>query len=392
MRPVTRGAQAPYAPVVDVTSQVNLDASLGAITITFGGVAKAKVKKVWGTTGPTALEVLGGLLLIAKLDKSKPAKPPKKKMKTITAADISPIKKTLASKLQTIYATAAGPLESQLGRFCSFCEIYQPSGVAVEHITPKSEFPLFYIAWANFLLACPVCNSIKKSKPPRGDAQFKPAPADEVGYFTVIGNNYLWPQKYTKVYRTTRPQLEYLGGDGKWWKVTYPVADGTELISADQMTRTIRADVCADLTTKGVTKPTWRMNVPVQVRVAGTNTRGTNMVDALVNLNKPSSNDKKPGGEADIRTWTRTKQWFDVLDSLTDLKKADAGTFPGLWKMMMKSVQQPGLYSVWVTLIDLLGPGGSWKVPGTTTPVMTKFLTEILDQNYFPGTDTDDTP
>src|SRR5579862_8248082 len=97
----------------------------------------------------------------------------------------------------------------------------------------------------------------------------------------------------------------------------------------------------------------------------------------LVNLNKPSSNDKKPGGEADIRTWTRTIQWFKVLNSLNRLKKATAANFDDKWDSMLDSVQQPGVYSVWVTVLDLLGPGGSWKVPGTTTSVMSKFLTTI---------------
>lgn len=126
--------------------------------------------------------------------------------------------------------------------------------------------------------------------------------------------------------------------------------------------------------------------------MAPTNAISTNMVN-LVALNKISSNDKKPGGEADIRLWSRTEQWFTVLDSLTILQSATStAVFEPLWKMMMKSVQQPGLYSVWVTVLDLLGPGGSWTVPGTTTPVMTRFLTEIVGQDYFPGTDTANTP
>lgn len=392
MRPVTRGAQGAYPYVVDVSNQGTLDTSLKAIKVTFGGKAITPIKKVWGVSNPTASQVLNGLLMIAK-DKATGAPPPAKKVKVTgpTLAQVTGVKKTVDKKLGTFYALAAGPLEAQLGRFCSFCEMYNQTGVAVEHIVPKARYPLFFIAWNNFLLACPVCNSNKLSKPPRDDAQFSPVPTDEVGYYTTILDNYLWPHKFTKVYRTTKPQLEYY--EKTWKKVTYPVADGTELKSQDSQTRTIKADVYIDVKSGAKTKQEWRIDVPVRVRVMPDNDLGTNMVNKLANLNKPSSNDKRPGGEADIRMWTRTLQWFKALRLLQLLKGSTAGSFDRDWQIMMESVQSPGVYSVWVTVLDLLGPGGSWTVPGDpATTVMTKFLTQILDPQYFPGTDTDDTP
>jgi 5-methylcytosine-specific restriction endonuclease McrA len=392
MRPVDKGGQGTYAPVVDVSSQTNLNTSLAGITITFGSTAAAPVTSVFGKANPTAKEVLDGLLLVAKAPKKK-GPPPTKKPKTVSMTDqVKTIKDTLARKLSKIYGTASGPLEAQLGRFCSFCEHYYESGLAVEHIVPKAPYPLFYLAWDNFLFCCTVCNSNKLSKPPRNDALFSPAPVDEVGYFALIKDTYMWPQWYTQVYRSSMPRLEYQATDGKWYPVTYPVADGTELTTTVKETRTLRADVCAKVKTKGVSTPTWRFDRPVRVQVMPTTPRATQMV-SLVALNKPSGNDKKPGGEADIRMWSRTEHWFKVLETLSDLKKVtDASAFASMWKMMMKSVQQPGLYSVWVTVLDALGPGGSWTVPGTTTPVMTKFLGEIVGQAYFPGTDTADTP
>ncbi|HJQ02748.1 MAG TPA: hypothetical protein VJ851_14205 [Jatrophihabitans sp.] len=392
MRPVTKGNQGVYGPVVVMDKgQAALNNSLAAFTITFGSTAADPVENVFGTASPTAKALLDGLLLISQAPKKKKGQqPPKKKVKTMLS-EVTTIKKTIDRKLATMYGTAAGPLEGQLGRFCSFCEHYYQSGLAVEHIVPKAPYPLFYLAWNNFLIACPVCNSNKLSKPPRNDAMFAPKPADEVGYYTTIRASYLWPQWYTEVYRSTKPVLE-MKWNGNWYAVEYPVADQTELKSADKVTRTIKADVWADGTTNGVVAPQWWLDVEVRVVVNPTTPLSTKMVNALVNLNKPSSNDKKPGAEADIRLWSRTEHWFTVLDSLQLLKGAKASQFDGLWKMMMKSVQQPGLYSVWVTVIDLLGPGGSWVVPNTTTSVMDKFLAEIVGQNYFPGTDTDDTP
>lgn len=388
MRPVDKTGQGAYEPAVDVSTQNDLETSLDAITITFGSTAAAPIRAVWGKSNPTAKQVLDGLLMIAKAPKT----PPKKKAKTVPSIDqVKGVKETLTNKLATIYGTASGPLELQLGRFCSFCETYYPSGLAVEHITPKAPYPMFYIAWDNFLLACPVCNSNKLSKPPRADPLFAPPPADEVGYFTEIKDNYLWPQWFTRIYRTTKPRLEYRGAGGLWFKVTRPVAVGTELTVADKETRTLKGDVCTNVTKKGVTKLDWLMSVPVRVSVVPTDVRSTKIV-AMLGLNKPTGSVAKPGGEADIRMWSRTEHWFKVLSLLQILQSTDATTFDLMWSLMMASVQQPGLYSVWVTVIDLLGPGGSWHVPGTATPVMSKFLTEIVGAAYFPGTDTADTP
>jgi 5-methylcytosine-specific restriction endonuclease McrA len=390
MRPVTKTGQGTYAPVVDMThGQAALDNSLAAFNIPFGTKSVARIRAVWNTGTPTAKQVLDGLLLVATAPKvKKPVQPPAKKQKTIPSMTdkVKAIKDTLNSKLAKIYGTSAGPLEGQLGRFCSFCEHYYQSGLAVEHVVPKAPYPLFYLAWDNFLICCPVCNSNKSSKPPRNDALFTPKPADEAGYYTEIRANYLWPQWYSDVFRRTKPVFEYLD-QGTWYVVDYPVQYQTELKNADKVTRTITADVYS----YDGNQDAWYFDVPVRVKVTPNNDESTNMVN-LVALNKPSSNDKKPGAEADIRLWSRTEHWFKVLEALTLLKDAKASQFDGFWKMMMMSVQQPGLYSVWVTVIDLLGPGGSWVVPNTTTSVMSKFLAQIVDQAYFPGTDTDNTP
>lgn len=390
MRPVTKTGQGTYAPVVDVSSQVALDTSLAAFTIPFGSKSVARIREVWNTGTPTAKQVLDGLLLVVNPPPAPPAppKPPKKKPKVIPLIDrVKAVKDTLVRKLGKTYGTASGPLEDQLGRFCSFCEHYYQSGLGVEHIVPKAPYPLFYLAWDNFLLACPPCNSNKTSKPPRNDAMFTPKPTEEIGYFTKIKDEYLWPQWYSDVFTKTKPVLE-LKWQGNWYVVDHPVQAQTELISADKATRTIKADVYAD----GSTGAQWWMNVEVRVLVTSTSPGSTAMVNQVA-LNKESSNEKKPGGEADIRLWSRTEHWFKVLDTLQTVEAVtDPTTFDLLWKMMMKSVQQPGLYSVWVTVMDLLGPNGSWVVPGTTTSVMSKFLAEIVGQDYFPGTDTANTP
>lgn len=61
----------------------------------------------------------------------------------------------------THYEDAAPYLRARLGRFCSYCERHIPTGLAVEHVMPKSLAPNLKTAWENLLLACANCNSQK---------------------------------------------------------------------------------------------------------------------------------------------------------------------------------------------------------------------------------------
>lgn len=74
----------------------------------------------------------------------------------------------------TRYREAADPLMERLGCYCSYCERYIETHLAVEHIQPKDTNPLLALAWDNFLLACVNCNSCKGDSP-------------------IDINQYLWP-------------------------------------------------------------------------------------------------------------------------------------------------------------------------------------------------------
>ncbi|MBT9098119.1 HNH endonuclease [Methylovulum psychrotolerans] len=62
------------------------------------------------------------------------------------------------------YGDARNALIGRIGDYCCYCEspIQNP---AVEHIQPKSHEPALEKTWSNFLLACPICNSIKNDQP-----------------------------------------------------------------------------------------------------------------------------------------------------------------------------------------------------------------------------------
>jgi hypothetical protein len=72
------------------------------------------------------------------------------------------------------YAAALPELEQRLGRYCSYCERYIATHLAVEHVQAKSLVPSLELTWANFLLACVNCNSCKGDTP-------------------VIVSDYFWP-------------------------------------------------------------------------------------------------------------------------------------------------------------------------------------------------------
>lgn len=63
------------------------------------------------------------------------------------------------------FRDANGPLEQRLGKYCCYCERRFDSMLEVEHLSPKSRDPAKLTDWDNFLLACKICNTVKRSKP-----------------------------------------------------------------------------------------------------------------------------------------------------------------------------------------------------------------------------------
>lgn len=78
------------------------------------------------------------------------------------------------------YQEARPYLIQRLGELCSYCEMHLDSGLAVEHVQPKSLSPENERDWDNLLLACPNCNSSK------GNAAINDSNMDD----------YLWPDRH----------------------------------------------------------------------------------------------------------------------------------------------------------------------------------------------------
>jgi uncharacterized protein (TIGR02646 family) len=75
-----------------------------------------------------------------------------------------PVDRGDAPQQYAAYQNAIEDLENRLGRYCSYCERRLPTGLAVEHVSPKSLDPARKTDWKNFLLACANCNTVKGTK------------------------------------------------------------------------------------------------------------------------------------------------------------------------------------------------------------------------------------
>ena len=72
-----------------------------------------------------------------------------------------PVNKGAAPDTYKNYQDAGPDLRRRLGGYCSYCERRIETNLAVEHVRPKSVEPTLITDWANLLLACTNCNSIK---------------------------------------------------------------------------------------------------------------------------------------------------------------------------------------------------------------------------------------
>lgn len=65
-------------------------------------------------------------------------------------------------------------LINRLGKYCSYCNMPLHDSPQVEHVAPKSSVPSLALSWANMLLACGPCNSIKNASPCSTTTHFLP--------------------------------------------------------------------------------------------------------------------------------------------------------------------------------------------------------------------------
>lgn len=110
--------------------------------------------------------------------------------------------KFYAKKVAGAYPASRSDLITNLGQYCSYCEMPLATSLAVEHMLPKAGFPVKSVSWDNFLLACPLCNSLKNDKPSRNTGVEQAIrsghnPPTNIQIQAGAWGTYLWPSDAT---------------------------------------------------------------------------------------------------------------------------------------------------------------------------------------------------
>lgn len=160
-------------------------------------------------------------------------------------------------RIARVYALARRDLITNIGQYCSYCEMPLAASLAVEHMLPKVWFPLYAVSWDNFLLACPICNSVKSAKPSFLDGKQAAVGANPDFLQIVAGAQslYLWPSDtatYTSFGRFFDYELHkvlYQAGGDIYDSTPFPASELMAVVQAggirkrDQVGGYIRAEV-----------------------------------------------------------------------------------------------------------------------------------------------------
>jgi hypothetical protein len=333
MRPVDKGAGAGYVPP-DTLSWNKLN---NKKKITPAWKAISAVSGV--STSPLVLPLTTCLQLA--LDAV---------VATDPTANQTTAKKAIIEKATEIYKTAAGPLATAVGPFCSYCETAIPGLLEVEHVAPKASYPTLMTTWANFLLSCGPCNNKKSENPDRAAAAVNPPPpaldpstGTDTAFYDKIRNMYAWPDWWNGTFQFFPIDFQMSPDNGATWQ-SMSLADASNLqdnylVSQDLNTRAIRADIVhggqqyANVLVAAVVLP-WDQNL---VQLCG--------------LNNPGNT----GGNKtyDRRLYNRTLAWFQILEVMRPLMNIDdEQTFLQLWPIIQYSSASTGFWSLWVTLLS----------------------------------------
>jgi hypothetical protein len=372
VRPVNRGGRPAGYPIsIRLDTEAHMQQDAGAIHWQWNA---ASVLTALGNN-PSLWDVLIGMWRLAA-DEGTP-----QQLTNLRAA-----KGTMEDRLGKAYKQAAGPLATQLGKFCSYCEQCLPGQVDVEHCVPKSPFPTFQLCWNNFLLACGPCNgkSGKSQNPDRATVEgwggLPPNP-DDVNRYDEIRQRYVWPDLDVDAYRDMLPALHYLDTDGDW----VPLADADSVYNGSVVEEMdlVNRKVTATIYHQGA----WYNGVSVRCMLVGA-TNSARRTIRYYGFERPGT---ATASVADARMYNRTLAWFKVLTFLAPLRADLDNNFNTIWPLLVAAAPSIGFFSVWVRLLVLTGVGAEDE-PGLITTVMDKFLADMNAPGGFPNTDTDNVP
>lgn len=271
----------------------------------------------------------------------------------------------IQKRVGALYKRAAAPLLDTFGSFCAYCELPLKGQFDVEHMMPKSEYPLFALDWDNFVGACGSCNTRKRANPSRqlaGSWMATQSPTPSDYRQEIRQNHYRWPD-LDDTYRLIKYELQYMDDSGGW--VACPANNAVDSENRHTGTSVVHAEVRGKL-------PSLRpVEMPVRVVVSAdpADRRAAEMIK-LCGLDQLAL----PARTADRRSLHRTMSWFTAVNAW-HAEVPDPGQLPReLSPLFTATVAASGFYSVWLTVAELIAQ-----------PLAGLFVSELQPQ--FPGTD-----
>ncbi|MEO1030969.1 MAG: HNH endonuclease [Bacteroidota bacterium] len=342
--------------------------------IQFAGNNAPIMTRIFGTSNPLTTDCLMLLLYRVKSMAFTTVQP-------VSAVNIDIAVKAIAKRITDIYKEASVPLTQRLGNFCSYCEIPLPGLVEVEHVLPKSYYPLFATEWTNFLMSCGPCNTQKSNTPDRVTVAgwIGKANPTEAEYQTEIRTkHYIWPDIDPSSYRALPCELWYNTGT-IWQRIdTWHAADYKNHVTSMSIPgRSVKAKIYTQI---GV------LDADVQVRIApssSTATKATEIIN-LCGLNYLGD----PTSTYDRRVVNRTMAWFTVTMAAGLLENVTTqAEFDLMWPLILSHAQSTGFYSVWVTIFNTYHPNTD-----LTRTLAQVFVNDSDKPLYFPNTNKTQVP
>ncbi len=316
-------------------------------------------------------------------------------------AVVTRVRQLITDKVAGIYKQAAGPLTHNMGPYCSYCESPVSGLLEVEHLAPKSEFPLLSTTWDNFLLSCSPCNATKGNRPRLQDLQ----PNQNLDNFLLA--NYVLPTDPNVpngVYVSIIPVLHYLNDQNQFIPLANPIAMdlNNEIVTTNVSTQTVSANITMpnQPNLNGVIVRVFLEAQNVDNRQAAA--QETINLCGLNNMLHPNAAQRK-NTTWDRRVFNRTIAWFTILKQLNNLLAAEIiqphqqaepmhidaemNLFTVMWNNFLLSAKAYGFYSLWYYILQ-----NTFYVDPDNNPLINQFRPQNGDPNnpentiYFPGT------
>ena len=341
------------------------------------------------------------------------------------AGTVTNARTNLIDNLTKRYRQAKADLTGQLDFYCSFCEApIAANSLAIEHRLAKSHYPLGWIWWGNFTLACPSCNSSKSNNPSRAVAAGFPAPAlaappqlppqinpvgpampppspqpapasaPDAALMQRVIERYFWPDMTNLAYRWVERKLWRVG-----FAAAYPVGQSKHL--NNQVVNAFAASTTANIRNPAVVGG-WDLGVNVEVRLNGRPSTTPGAVGAArttLRVRTLALTGLSTAGTA--RVALRTQAWLWMIRKIRQLRTAvnaaatpaaKLATFNLMWPNIQASADAKGFYTTHVEVLRSYLTAGFPNIVFNNANFGAEFVQDADNNGYFIGTNIANVP